>query len=137
MDNDNPARNLTISNPPIGSVMWNFLVTCREVILPYLTSEVHNGESVHFWKDSWNGFPPVSSIQDLSPIEQVYSVLWGRKLKDYIDNTNPISGKVTWKDCSSPLLSPNQRNMWVKSQNFVTLSAKKVIMRKLLLASTF
>lgn len=34
-----------------GSAFWNFLVSCRRVVLPYLSWVVHNGKKAWFWDE--------------------------------------------------------------------------------------
>lgn len=71
LDTSNPVRIFIAQNPPTGSTMWNFISSCRDVVLPYLSWKINNGEQALFWDDSWNIFPPHSNVQELILIKQV------------------------------------------------------------------
>lgn len=73
------------SNLPHGLAIWNFLVKCRSVLLPHLSWVVHNGSKARFWDDSWNGYFPLNSIRDWTPLKSIISVRWGSFLSDYFD----------------------------------------------------
>lgn len=51
----------TTTSLPKGSMFWNFLISCREVILPHLSWVVHNGKKAHFRDEVWNGHPALSA----------------------------------------------------------------------------
>lgn len=105
LNSHNPARIFKISNPPQGSTIWNFMISCREVVSNFLSWQVHSGEDILFWKDSWNGFPPLSQHDSHASISVVLSQLWGVRLVDYVDSVDLFSHKVSWKDPSTLPLS--------------------------------
>ena len=37
LDNTNPLRFLTISNPPKGFFIWEFMMSSREIVVNYIT----------------------------------------------------------------------------------------------------
>ena len=37
LDSEEDHRILTIQDPPKGSVVWNFILSCREVITKYIS----------------------------------------------------------------------------------------------------
>ncbi|XP_059073538.1 uncharacterized protein LOC131874266 [Cryptomeria japonica] len=59
LDSLNPSPVGTTLDPPKGSIVWNFMMSWRQVITRYVSWEVHNGESIQLWEDSWNGLPPL------------------------------------------------------------------------------
>lgn len=78
--------------------MWNFLVKSREFLLPHLSWVINSGDKALFWSNSWNGFPPNSSLNQLNTTQAILEILWGTKVKDYISfkSTNGLSN-VVWK----------------------------------------
>ena len=52
LDNNDPTRVLSISNPPKGSVFWDFMIGSRKIIVDYISWDVNNGMSINFWNDS-------------------------------------------------------------------------------------
>ena len=52
LDNNDPSRVLSISNPPKGLVVWDFMIGSRKIIVDYISREVNNGMSINFWNDS-------------------------------------------------------------------------------------
>lgn len=94
LDTSNPLRILTISNPPLGLAMWNFLTSCRSIITSFITWEIHDGKSVKFWEDSWNGKPPLENIQELQYVRVVLSREWGEIILDYVHSIEGLTGKI-------------------------------------------
>lgn len=74
-----------ISNLPLGSVMWNFIYKCQNIILPHLSRIVHNGKKVRFWDEVWNGHTPLQNIKDWSPLISTLSSLWRVFVVDYFE----------------------------------------------------
>ena len=52
LDNNDPFRILTISNPPKGSIIWDFMIASHKIIVDYISWEVNNGSSINFWNNS-------------------------------------------------------------------------------------
>ena len=44
LDSDAPERIFTMSNPPLGPRMLNFVVRCRETLLTYLSWVINVGD---------------------------------------------------------------------------------------------
>lgn len=55
LDNNDPSRILSILDPPKGSVVWDFMIASRDIVVNYVSWEVNDGTRVNFWRDSWNG----------------------------------------------------------------------------------
>ncbi|XP_059073453.1 uncharacterized protein LOC131874206 [Cryptomeria japonica] len=99
-------RIFTATSLPKGSPFWNFLISCREVILPHLSWVVHNGKKARFWDEFWNGHPALSTIRDWSPLPDILSDLWGPFVADYFNIVTSGPCLVAkWKDI--PPLSIN------------------------------
>lgn len=51
---DGDPQNLLRSNfYPKGCRTWNFIVSCRNLIVDSFSWDIHDGSSSLFWKDSW------------------------------------------------------------------------------------
>lgn len=98
LDSPNPNKILTISNPPSRSPTWNFMISSRYVVTTFLSWQVHNKFTVLFWKDSWNGFPPLCSVSSLDQVMHVASTFWGDLLINYVDHVDLITHQAIWKD---------------------------------------
>lgn len=83
---------LSIHDPPKGSTIWNFLVSCRKVIIDHMTWQLGNGEKVDFWKDSWDGRSTLSLRAEVEAIKQVAEQHWGLKVCDYMENSRRNGG---------------------------------------------
>lgn len=93
--------------------------------MPFLSWGFNNGEKVQFWKDSWNDYTSLISIQELQPPKQILSNIWGSKLKYYVHKLEPIIGRFLWKDLSNSPMSTNQKSILQKflGERCVFLSA--------------
>ena len=91
LDNNDPSRVLTISNPPKGSVVWDFMIALCKIIVDYISWEVNNGLSINFWNDSWNGQIPLSKSWISLNIIHVAETHWGSQFSEF-------SKKIVWKD---------------------------------------
>ena len=85
LDNNDPSRILTISNPPKGSVIWDFMIASRKIIVDYISWEVNNGSSINFWNDSWNGQIPLSKSGISLNVIQVSELHWGSQFNHYME----------------------------------------------------
>lgn len=90
LDSNDPIRILSTLDPPHGSSIWNFILDYSEIITRCIKWEVNDGQSVHFWEDSWEGQPALCAILDLDTIINETTRLWGRQLSayGYVDKTN-------------------------------------------------
>ena len=84
LDNNDPSRILTISNPPKGSVIWDFMIASRKIIVDFISWEVNNGLSINFWNDSWNGYIPISKSGISLNVIQVAELHWGSHFNHYV-----------------------------------------------------
>ncbi|XP_057860497.1 uncharacterized protein LOC131069160 [Cryptomeria japonica] len=92
-------RIFTTTSLPKGFAFWNFLVSCRKVVLPHLSWVVHSGEKAGFWDEVWNGHPALSAIRDWSPLPGILSDLWGPLVADYFNIISSGPCLVAkWKD---------------------------------------
>ncbi|XP_057828398.2 uncharacterized protein LOC131039625 [Cryptomeria japonica] len=98
LDSSNPIIILSISNPPDGSAMWNFMLSSRDVVTQFITWQIHNGESTNFRFDSWNGFPTLAQVPQLQLVIPIFIQKWGHKLINYVSGVALYSKKVIWKD---------------------------------------
>ena len=71
LDSLSPSRIFTVSNPPLGSAIWNFMMSSKDIVCNYVTWKIHSGEKVKFWEDSWNGFPPLCRQEKMDEAHQV------------------------------------------------------------------
>lgn len=60
-----------------GSSMWNFSISSRKIITDFVSLEVHNGESLKFWDDSWYGLPLPAFDNDLREVINIIKENWG------------------------------------------------------------
>ena len=128
LDNMDNNRILTIRNPPKGSAIWNFMVSCREVIIKHITWQIGDGESAKFWEDSWNGLEVVGeNIRD-NELKSYFKERWGNTVKDYMtEKEGPVGREWCWKDVSREELTEAQKEQMIqifKDRN-VVLTKKK------------
>lgn len=83
LDSMDPERIFNVGSLPKGSKIWNFIASCRHVILPHMSWLVKDGSRAHFLEDSWNNFPPLIFIPELLPIYDLLKVAWGPKVNNY------------------------------------------------------
>lgn len=114
MDLRNPLRILTTLDPPKGSAIWNFMISSREAVTKYVSWEVHSGELVHFWYESWNELPPLNQIALLSNSIPCIMNCWGSRLIDYVCGVDLFTGKSIWKDLLDLPIDVVQKN-WMQS----------------------
>ena len=55
LDSNENIRILTIQNLFKGSTIWNFILSCKHVIIDHILWVIVNGNREIFGKDSWNG----------------------------------------------------------------------------------
>ena len=61
LNNNDSTRIISILDTPKGSVIWDFMIASRDIVVTYVTWEVNNNSRVSFLRDSWNGQPPLSN----------------------------------------------------------------------------
>ena len=121
LDNNDPSRVLSISNPPKGSVVWDFMIGSRKIIVDYISWEVNNGISINFWNDSLNGKIPLSKSGISLNIIHVVKTHWGLQLNQYVDYVSEFSKKIVWKDPSKLPLSRQEINQFQNVLNSSSL----------------
>lgn len=112
LDSQNTTRIFTMLNPPEGSAMWNFMISCTKVITPFISWEVNRQDEVKFWEDSWNGHPPLREHQELQSTIPLLSHTWGTRLIDYVGSVEAPSGRVSWKEFSCMQISQDQKDLF-------------------------
>ena len=61
-------------DPLKGSVIWDFMIASRDIVLNYISWELNCGDTINFWGDSWNGHPPLNSIPNIQNIVSIIEV---------------------------------------------------------------
>ncbi|XP_059073459.1 uncharacterized protein LOC131874211 [Cryptomeria japonica] len=61
LDSREKERILIVRDPPRGSALWNFLVSCRCLITNHISWRIGDGHKANFWQDSWDGHPSLES----------------------------------------------------------------------------
>ncbi|XP_059072399.1 uncharacterized protein LOC131873582 [Cryptomeria japonica] len=107
LDSNDRERIFTVRDPPRGSAIWNFLLSCRKVITDHITWQLGNGEKAIFWTDSWDGRPSLSLRGEVGQIRLVTEAHWGYKVRDYLVKvrSNGVD-EWKWKDVDMLPLSP-------------------------------
>ncbi|XP_057862518.2 uncharacterized protein LOC131070874 [Cryptomeria japonica] len=97
LDSGEKERILTVRDPPRGSALWNFLVSCRSLITNHISWHIGDGRKVNFWQDSWDGHPSLES-QAFQQIVLKTCQVWGSKVCDFLSNDTPLLGqRRSWK----------------------------------------
>lgn len=78
-----PKRILTTLNPPKGSIIWNYILECMDIINSHVTWEIGNKQNTSFWNDSWGGGEILSSLPNLNEIKEETSRLRGSKVSNF------------------------------------------------------
>lgn len=78
--------------------MWNFMISSRDLVTKYVSWQVHNGESVNFLFNSWNGYPPLAQNNQLQQVIPIFIIKWGHKIVNYVSGATLYLGRVIWKD---------------------------------------
>lgn len=84
LDNLELSRFFTLLDPPKGSVTCEYMMASREVITSFIYWEVNNGKSINFWFDSWNGSPPLATIDSLKDFSNIVIQAWGTSFSNYV-----------------------------------------------------
>ena len=77
LNNSEPSRIFSILDPPKGSIFLDFMVSSRDIVLKYVTWEINKVDNISFWRDSWNGQPPLTILPDVHNIISVTEAMWG------------------------------------------------------------
>lgn len=83
LDIRDPKCVLTILDPPKGSTVWNFMLQSRDLVQHYISWEVHKGDDINFWDDSWQCLPPLDHQNNVDLVN-IFSAWWGVKIIDYV-----------------------------------------------------
>ena len=60
LDNNEPHRIFSMLDPPKGSVIWDFMIASRDIVLNNIYWELNCGDKINFQGDSWNGHLPLN-----------------------------------------------------------------------------
>lgn len=72
LDSPNSERIFTLENSDGGSPIWRFIWESRRIIIEHLSWKIDNGKKARFWRDSWNGDPPLAeAFEDQDWLNQV------------------------------------------------------------------
>ena len=55
-------------DPPKGSVIWDFMLSSKDIVHKYISWELNCGDKINFWRDSWNGQPPLITLPNIQEI---------------------------------------------------------------------
>ena len=72
-------------DPPKGSVIWDFMIASRDIVLKYISWELNCGDKIKFWVNSWNGQPPLIVMQNIQKIVLVTEAEWGNLVIHFMD----------------------------------------------------
>ena len=83
-----------MTNPPRGSLVWKFLVSCRNVITYHLIWQIGNGAKAKFWVDLQDGEKAL--LQSIIPEEVITTTqnAWGDCVLDLVDSSSYIPGQL-------------------------------------------
>lgn len=110
LDSTEDHRIFTIRNPPRGSAIWNFMLSCREVITEHISWQIGDGISAKFWEDSWNGMPVLGKSENFNDLKTYFKEQWGNSVRDYMFETENVKGKEwCWRDVSREDLTEAQK----------------------------
>lgn len=99
IDSNLPERIFTIQDPLKGSQIWNFVLKCRQIILPNLTWLIHDGKTTRFWEDSWNGFVPLEIMEEIQDLKNILKNEWGVLMCNYFQESFSNGfWHVKWRD---------------------------------------
>lgn len=102
LDSMEDHRILMIRNPPKGSAVWNFIVSCRKVLIDHLTWHIGNGRLAKFWDDCSATYPAVKDMVDLSDIKTQLCRIWADWVRDYMEvKYGGVREEWIWKDLST------------------------------------
>ncbi|XP_059071290.1 uncharacterized protein LOC131864838 [Cryptomeria japonica] len=97
LDSEDTNRNLIVANTERGSATWNFPWECRHIIIDHISWKISNGSTALFWRDSWDGFPPLSkSFEDKGWVDMVENCI-GQHVCNYMENQIDHNGLRRWK----------------------------------------
>ena len=95
-DNNYPSRVLSLQDPPKGQALRDFMMTFRDIVT--LSWEVNSSVKVKFWRDSWNGSPPLLKPCPMDIFIVSLENSQDKYLIDYVSIVCLFSKKVISKD---------------------------------------
>ena len=106
LDNNEPHIIFSMLDPPKGSVIWDFMIASRDIVLKHISWELNCGNKINFWGDSWNGHPPLNTMPNIQNIVSVIEAEWSNLVIHFMDAICIFSRKVIWKDLDQFPLDP-------------------------------
>ena len=73
-----------LSNHPLGSAIQNFMMSSNDIVYKYITQEIHGGNKVKLFEDSWNEFPSLYKQKKFDEACQVLKAEWDSSFWDYV-----------------------------------------------------
>ena len=104
-----------------------------EVVTKFLSWQVHSSFNISFWKDSWNGCPPLCLTISLIEVMGVSSLVWGDFLVYYVDCVDIVSHKVFWKDHFSLPIGRNLARKLVDIRRRTKLQPCEIVEKKMIM----
>ncbi|KAH9299998.1 hypothetical protein KI387_011581, partial [Taxus chinensis] len=96
-----PELLLSSYELPKGFHIWNFICNCKSMIANSVSWQIHNGQLVTYWEDSWNGSHPLNLVLNLNRVMNVTSASWGTKVVDFgLQHPNGLPS-WQWKNIST------------------------------------
>ena len=83
------------------------MMTPRNIMVSW---ELNNGEKVKFWRDSWNGAPPLIKSVSVEHMVASSESIWGSYLVDFISAICLFSRRVIWEDPGELPIIPQDRD---------------------------
>ena len=110
LDSEEAHIILTIQDPPKGSAIWNFMLSCRQLIVKHLSWRIGDGKKYFFWEDSWNGHKILDKEVANMDLKTYFKGKWGNFVADYmIEKEGPFEKEWCWKDVSNEDLIEAQK----------------------------
>lgn len=104
LDSWSLERILIVANSPSGSQFWQHIWASRKLITEHITWRIGDGHKEKFWRDSWNGEPPLESFFiEKDWVHHIKSVV-GMWVSDYMQHDNSCLTQVKWRSFNTKSL---------------------------------
>ncbi|GLJ44896.1 hypothetical protein SUGI_0945230 [Cryptomeria japonica] len=98
LDSPDPERIFTLANSDGGSPVWRFIWKSRRIITEHLTWKIGNGKKARFWRDLWNGDPPlVEAFEDKDWVNRV-EISVDPFVANYMQCVPSSTALINWKE---------------------------------------
>ena len=106
LDSDETHRILTIRDPPKGSAIWNFMLSCRQLIVKHISWHIGDGKQAKFLEDSWNRHKVLGEEDGNLDLKAYFKDKWGNSIADYMtEKVGLLQREWCWKDVSNEELT--------------------------------